>query len=76
MIPSEELATLYEGLAFPSALKLRKAVELRERQRAARRPRPADYQPWSISLKEARAYVAKAGQRCSSSRSHSPLMAR
>ena len=63
MIPREELETLYEGLAFPSALKLRKAVELRERQRAARVPRPADYQPWTISLKEAREFVAKQGQR-------------
>jgi hypothetical protein len=55
MIPREELQTLYESLAYPSALKLRKAVQLRERARAARRPRPADYEPWTISLKDAKA---------------------
>jgi hypothetical protein len=63
MIPREELQTLYESLAYASALKLRRAVQLRERARAARRPRPADYEPWSISLKDARAFVAKQGQR-------------
>jgi hypothetical protein len=62
MIPREELQTLYESLAYPSALKLRRAVQLRERARAARRPRPADYEPWAISLKEARAFVQKQGQ--------------
>ena len=63
MIPREELQTLYESLAYPSALKLRRAVQLRERARAARRPQPADYEPWTISLKEARAFVQKQGQR-------------
>jgi len=63
MIPQEELQTLYESLAYPSALKLRRAVQLRERARAARRPRPADYEPWSLSLKDAKAFVRKQGQR-------------
>jgi hypothetical protein len=31
--------------------------------RAARRPRPADYEPWTISLKEAKAFGTKQGQR-------------
>ena len=63
MIPQEELQTLYESLAYPSALKLRRAVQLRERARAARAPRPADYEPWTLSLKDAKAFVRKQGQR-------------
>jgi hypothetical protein len=62
MIPQEELQALYESLAYPSALKLRRAVQLRERARAARQ-RPADYEPWSLSLKDAKAFVRKQGQR-------------
>jgi len=62
-IPREELQTLFERLAFPSALQLRKAVSDRERARAARNPRPPDYQPWRITVKDAREFVAKAGQR-------------
>jgi hypothetical protein len=63
MIPQEELQTLYESLAYPSALKLRRAVQLRERARAAKTPRPANYEPWSLSLKDAKAFVRKQGQR-------------
>jgi hypothetical protein len=62
-IPREELQTIFERLAFPSALQLRKAVVDREKARAARVPRPPDYQPWRITVKDAKAFVAKAGQR-------------
>jgi len=62
-IPREELQTIFERLAFPSALQLRKAVNDRERARAARNPRPPEYQPWRITVKDAKAFVAKAGQR-------------
>jgi hypothetical protein len=62
-IPREELQTLFERLAYPSALQLRKAVNDRERARAARLPRPPDYEPWRITVKDARGFVSKAGQR-------------
>jgi hypothetical protein len=54
---------VFERLAFPSALQLRRAVLAQEKMRAARVPRPPDYQPWRISIKDAREFVAKAGQR-------------
>ena len=59
-IPREELQTLFERLAFPSALQLRKAVSDRERARAARNPRPPDYQPWRITVKDAREFALEA----------------
>jgi hypothetical protein len=62
-IPREELQTLFERLAFPSALQLRKAVNDREKARAARLPRPPDYEPWRITVKDAKEFVSKAGQR-------------
>jgi hypothetical protein len=62
-IPREELQTLFERLAFPSALQLRKAVNDKERARAARFPRPPEYEPWHITVKDAKEFVSKAGQR-------------
>jgi hypothetical protein len=62
-IPREELQTLFERLAYPSALQLRKAVNDREKARAARLPRPPDYEPWRITVKDAKEFVSKAGQR-------------
>jgi len=62
-IPREELQTIFERLAFPSALQLRKAVSDREKARAARIPRPPDYEPWRITVKDAKEFVSKAGQR-------------
>ena len=62
-IPREELQTIFERLAFPSALQLRKAVSDREKARAARIPRPLDYEPWRISVEDAKEFVSKAGQR-------------
>jgi hypothetical protein len=62
-IPREELQTIFERLAFPSALQLRMAVLSQQKVRAARVPRPPDHQPWRISIKDAKEFVAKAGQR-------------
>jgi hypothetical protein len=68
-IPQAELQTIFEKLAFPSALQLRKAVLSRDRARAEAfkkrrvRGKQAPYTPWTISIKEAKAFVEKAGQR-------------
>ena len=61
-IPQDELARVAEELAYPSALQLKRAVRIRERARA-RHPRPAGYEPWNLTLKDARAFVQRLGQR-------------
>jgi transposase InsO family protein len=62
-IPREKLQSLFHRLAFPSALQLRRAVIAREKARAARVPRPSDYQPWRSTIQDATEFVSKAGQR-------------
>jgi hypothetical protein len=61
-IPREELQAIFERLAFPSALQLR-AVIAQEKVRAARTPQPPDYRPWRLSIKDAKEFAKKAGQR-------------